>query len=149
MAWLKTKNTKARLWRSPQSSRLPITSPYGGLLNRGAVYSARLDPAEGSEQSGKRPVIVISRNAINRSSPVVVVVPCTTYRSHRKIYPSQTLIKAPDGGLRADSIALGEQVRSIAKTRLGKKWGTLSAAALKEVERALLTTLDLPGQGSF
>ncbi len=40
---------------------------------------ARLDPTEGSEQAGTRPVIIVSRNALNTSSPVVLVVPCTTY----------------------------------------------------------------------
>jgi mRNA interferase MazF len=87
-------------------------------MNRGEVYDARLDPVEGSEQSGTRPVIVVSRNAINANSSVVIVVPCTTYRPNRRIYPSQVLISAPEGGLTNDSVALGEQVRAIAKTRL-------------------------------
>ncbi len=115
-------------------------------MRRGDVYPARLDPVEGSEQSGRRPVIVVSRDAINQSSPVVVVVPCTTFRPHRRIYPSQAVLEAPDGGLKADSVALGEQVRSVAKTRLGKKWGSLSPASLGRLDRALLLTLDLPGQ---
>ena len=115
-------------------------------MKRGDVYAARLDPVEGSEQSGTRPVIVVSRDAINQSSPVVVVVPCTTYRPHRRIYPSQTVLEAPDGGLKADSVALGEQIRSVAKTRLGERWGSLSPLSLRRVDRALSTTLDLPGQ---
>jgi len=49
-------------------------------MKRGEVWNARLDPAEGSEQSGSRPVVIVSRDAINRSSSVVNVVPCTTYR---------------------------------------------------------------------
>lgn len=44
-------------------------------LKRGDVYLARLDPTESSEQAGTRPVIIVSRDAINASSPVVVVVP--------------------------------------------------------------------------
>ena len=42
---------------------------------RGDVFSARLDPTEGSEQAGTRPVVIISRDSINANSPVVVVVP--------------------------------------------------------------------------
>jgi mRNA interferase MazF len=109
------------------------------------VFEARLDPTEGSEQAGTRPVIVVSRDAINDASPVVVVVPCTTRRAERKIYPSQVLLRAPEGGLRADSIALGEQVRAVAKTRLGSRWGMLSPEALRRLDRALLVTLDLSG----
>ena len=113
-------------------------------MRRGDVFDARLDPVEGSEQAGTRPVIVVSRDAINDASPVVVVVPCTTLKADRKIYPSQVLLRVPEGGLRADSIALGEQVRAIAKTRLRSRRGTLSPEAMRRLDRALLITLDLP-----
>jgi mRNA interferase MazF len=113
-------------------------------MRRGDVFDARLDPVEGSEQAGTRPVVVVSRDAINDASPVVVVVPCTTFKGERKIYPSQVLLRAPDGGLRADSLALGEQIRSIAKTRLRSRRGTLSLEAMRRLDRALSITLDLP-----
>jgi mRNA interferase MazF len=92
-------------------------------------------------------VVIVSRDAINAASPVVLAVPCTTYRPGRRLYPSQVLLHAPDGGLTADSVALGEQVRELAKSRLGRQRGMLSAEALAELDRALLIALDLPGQG--
>lgn len=107
------------------------------------MFDARLDPVEGSEQAGIRPVILISRDAINLASPVVVVVPCTTFKSERRIYPSQALIRAPDGGMKADSLALCEQVRAIAKTRLLSRRGALSPETLRRIDQALLITLDL------
>jgi mRNA interferase MazF len=115
-------------------------------VRRGEVYDARLDPTEGAEQAGSRPVVIVSREAINASSPVVIVVPCTTYRPGRRLYPSQVLLHAPDGGLDVDSVALGEQVRAIAKSRLGRQRGLLSPQALIQLDRALLIALDLPGQ---
>ena len=48
-------------------------------MNRGEVYNARLNPIEGSEQGENRPVIIVSRDAINASSSLVIAVPCTTY----------------------------------------------------------------------
>ena len=72
-------------------------------MRRGEVYDARLDPTEGSEQAGTRPVVIVSRDAINAASPVVVAVPCTTYRVGRRVYPSQVLLHAPDGGFDVDS----------------------------------------------
>jgi len=113
-------------------------------VKRGDVYRARLDPTEGSEQAGARPVVIVSRDAINAASPVVVVVPLTTFQPGRRLYPSQTTIEAGDGGLERDSVALGEQVRAIAKQLLGERRGALSAAALERLDRALLVTLDLP-----
>ena len=113
-------------------------------MRRGDIYDARLDPVEGSEQGGTRPVAIISRDAINQASSVVVAVPCTTYRPGRRIYPSQALIAAPDGGLQFDSLALTEQVRTLAKSRLLRRRGSLSPTALDAIERALKIALDLP-----
>src|SRR5919198_4862895 len=92
-------------------------------MKRGEVYDARLDPTEGSEQAGIRPVVIVSREAINAASPVILVVPCTTYRAGRRLHPSQVLLHAPDGGLDVDSVALGEQVRALATSRLGRRRG--------------------------
>ena len=115
-------------------------------MRRGEVYDARLDPAEGSEQAGIRPVIIVSRDAINITSQVVLAVPCTTYRPRKRIYPSQVLLRSPDGGLEHDSVALGEQVRTLAKTRFLRLRWTLPSSSLTQLDRALLIALDLPGQ---
>jgi len=66
-------------------------------MKRGEVYDARLEPVEGSEPGGTRPVIIVSRDAINTSSPVVLAIPCTTYQIGKRVYPTQVLIIAPDG----------------------------------------------------
>ncbi|HVC81031.1 MAG TPA: type II toxin-antitoxin system PemK/MazF family toxin [Chloroflexota bacterium] len=110
---------------------------------RGEVYDARLDPTEGSEQAGTRPVIIVSRNAINSSSSVILAVPCTTYRG-RHLYPSHILLRAPEGGLAVDSVAMAEQVRALSKTRLLVRRGILHSAPLAMIERGLLVALDLP-----
>jgi mRNA interferase MazF len=107
-----------------------------------------LDPTEGSEQAGSRPVIIVSRDAINDASRVVLAVPCTTYRVGRRIYPSQVLVYAPDGGLDVDSVALGEQVRALAKSRLLRQRGAVSPQTLRRIDRALAIALDLSLPGS-
>lgn len=88
-------------------------------------------------------MIVVSRDAINAASAVILAVPCTTYRAGRRIYPSQVLIFAPDGGLDVDSVALGEQVRALAKSRLGRSRGALAPGTLAQLDRALRIALDL------
>jgi len=115
-------------------------------MKRGEVYDASLDPTEGSEQAGIRPVIIVSRDAINNSSPVVLAVPLTTYRTGRRIYPTHVLIKAPEGGLNRDSIAKAEQVRVLSKSRFLTERGMLSEETIKQLNFALLIALDLPGQ---
>jgi mRNA interferase MazF len=112
-------------------------------MKRGEVYDARLDPVEGSEQRGSRPVVVVSRDAINESSPIVSAAPCTTYREGRRIYPSQVLVKAPEGGLDADSVVLGEQVRVLDKKRLLRRRGEMTPATTSRLNEALRIAFDL------
>jgi mRNA interferase MazF len=114
-------------------------------MKRGDVYDARLDPTEGHEQAGTRPVVIVSRDAINANFSVVLAVPCTTYRPKRRLYPSHVLIEAPDGGLSNDSVALAEQVRAITHERLGNRRGMLCARTMVKLDQALLIALDLPG----
>ena len=112
-------------------------------MKRGDVYDARLDPTEGSEQAGWRPVVIVSRDAITNASNVIIAVPCTTLRPGRRIYPSQVVLRPPEGGLDVPSVALCEQVRAIAKSRLGRQRGALSTHALGALDRALAIALDL------
>jgi mRNA interferase MazF len=90
-------------------------------------------------------VVIVSRDAINAASPVLLVGPCTTYRAGRRLYPSQVLLHALDGGLDVDAVALGEQVGVLATSRLGCWRGQLSSTALTQLDRALLIALNLPG----
>jgi mRNA interferase MazF len=115
-------------------------------MRRGELYDVRLNPTEGSEQSGIRPAIIVSRDAINAASNVVIAVPCTTYRSGKRSYPTQVLIRAPEGGLDVDSVALGEQVRALSANRLLRRRGAVTVSTLARLERALLVAMDLPGQ---
>jgi mRNA interferase MazF len=82
-------------------------------MKRGEVYDTRLDPVEGSEQSGTRPVVIVSRDSLHNNSSIALVVPFTTARPNRHIYATQVLVHAPEGGLTANSIALAEQARGL------------------------------------
>gem|GEM_PF-6438869 len=66
----------------------------------GGVYLVRLDPTEGSEQAGTRPAVVVSREAINRYSPVIVICPLTDAAHVPKLYPSDVRIQALGGSPR-------------------------------------------------
>ena len=115
----------------------------GRPVRRGEIYDARLDPVEGSEQGGTRPVVIVSRDAILRSSTVASIVLITTNRHHRKLYPSHVLIRAPEGGLTADSVALAEQAGVLSQSRLLRLRGTLSPETLTRLAHALKIALDL------
>jgi mRNA interferase MazF len=112
-------------------------------MKRGDVYEAQLSPTEGSEQAGIRPVIIVSRDAINTYSPVIVIVPLTNRIHVTRDYPNNVVIQKGESGLTVDSVALGGQVRAIAKSRLRQLRGTLSVQTMQSVDRAVKITLDL------
>lgn len=96
------------------------------------VYLANLDPAIGSEQGKTRPVIVISEDQINQILPVVNVLPITSRKADRKVYPNEVLIPKGIGGLTKESIVLCYQIRTLDKKRLIKKLGTIDSVELQE-----------------
>lgn len=108
------------------------------------MWDVDLDPVRGSEQRGVRPAIIVSRDALNQSSPVIMVVPCTTHRPGRRIYSTHSVIAAGDGGLDVETVALGEQMRALDKVRFVRRRGMLSAAALADLDDALAVLLTLP-----
>ena len=127
----------------PLSSSAQAPSPLP-TPRRGEIHLVRLDPTEGSEQAGTRPAVVVSRDALNRHSPVIVICPLTDAAHVPKLYPSDVQVKAPEGGLTKDSVVLTGQVRAIAKSRLLKRLGELRPKTLEQVEQALKITLNLP-----
>jgi mRNA interferase MazF len=112
-------------------------------MQRGDVYDVRLDPLEDSEQGGPRPALIVSRDAINRSSPVIVVVPLTRAIHVKRQYPNHVRIAKGQGGLTADSIALCGQVRALSAERLLRRRGHLPADVMQQIDEALRITLDL------
>jgi mRNA interferase MazF len=104
-------------------------------VNRGDVYWVDLDPVEGSELGKRRPAIVVQNELANRTSPTVTIVPLSTKIG--RVYPFQVLIPAVEAGLPRDSKALCEQIRTLSRTRLTDRVGTLPAARVNEIRLAL------------
>jgi len=112
------------------------------LYRRGDVVRARFDPVEGSEQGGIRPALVISPEAINRHSPIILLAPLTTKKTER-IYAFECLVEAGDGGLRARSKALLLQLRGVSRSRITGFYGTVSDETLKRMDAALKIAVGL------
>jgi mRNA interferase MazF len=110
---------------------------------RGEVYQANLDPISGSEQGGARPVLIVSRDALNAHAPIVIVVPLTSRENKRRLYPTHVELPAGEASLSKDSVALCEQVRAISKSRLTKRIGRLSAQRMFLIDTTLMIALDL------
>ena len=114
-------------------------------MNRGEVYWADLVPCSGSEQTGRRPVIVVSHDGFNQTPGwrSIIVVPISTSSSQARRGP--TVIKLPGGtvGLPQTSIAVCHQVTTLDRAKLTKRLGTLPSESLSEVEEGLRAAMDL------
>ena len=109
-----------------------------------SLFRADLNPVRGSEQAGTRPVLVVSREALNRSLSIVGVCPLTSLKIGRKIYSTEVLVPAGTAGTLCDSLVMTHQFRTIAKERLGTKLGDLGEEHLRQaVREALSVYLDL------
>ena len=83
-----------------------------GMISRGDLYSACLDPVVGSEQGGIRPVLVIQNDVGNRHSPTVIVLAVTGQLNKARL-PTHVPIACEGTGLVKDSVVLAEQIRTL------------------------------------
>ena len=114
-------------------------------MKRGDVYWADLVPRSGSEQTGRRPVIVVSHDGFNQTPAwkSIIVVPISTSASQGQRGP--TVVELPGGsaGLTKASVAVCHQMTTLDRAKLTRKIGALPPDLLGEVENALKAALDL------
>jgi mRNA interferase MazF len=108
---------------------------------RGEVWMVEFDPVRGHEQAGRRPALVVSSDVFNRGhADLLIVLPLTT---KARTVRSHVAILAGEAGLRRNSFIKCEDVRSIAKERVGRRLGSVSRATLSRVETVLRLLLDV------
>lgn len=114
-------------------------------MKRGEVFWADLVPRSGSEQTGRRPVILVSHDGFNETPAwrSVIVVPISTSASQGKRGP--TVVELPGGaaGLPKTSFAVCHQVTTLDRAKLTKRIGVLPPESLREVEGGLKAAMDL------
>lgn len=112
-------------------------------LRRGEVYLVNFDPTVGSEIRKTRPALVIQNDVSNRSSDVTIVAAITSRFDPTDLYPNETLVKAGEAGLKADSVVLSNQIRSVDKQRLGRRLGRVKPQTMEQLDQALAISVGL------
>jgi mRNA interferase MazF len=102
------------------------------------VYWVNLDPVVGTEIRKTRPAVVVSNDSCNRHGTRVVVLPVTSHVD--SLYPGEAMVEVKGKRGRA----LGDQIRSIDKSRLKARVARLTADEMSRVDEALAITLGLP-----
>jgi mRNA interferase MazF len=113
-------------------------------IQRGEIYFVDLNPVQGREQAGQRPVLVLSVDAINKLPLVVTVVVGTKGENITRDYPTNVRVSAGESGLPMETVFLCFQIRSLDPGRFsGPPAGRVSGAKLKQIEDAVRYCLGL------
>ena len=114
-------------------------------MKRGEVYWANIVPRSGSEQMGRRPVVIVTRDSFNQtpSWASIVIVPMSTSPNQARRGLTAIAIPAGEAGLDKPGIALCHQITTLDRAKIGKRIGELSPAMLAQVDDGLRATLSL------
>ena len=108
----------------------------------GFDYYADMETHIGSEQGGKRPVVVLQNNIGNRHSPTLIVATVTTRTEKKKNQPTHVLVDS-NPAFEEPSMILLEQIFTIDKSRIERFMGYASKAEMLRIDMALLVSLAL------
>ncbi len=109
--------------------------------SRGDIWLVDLNPTRGHEQAGVRPALVVSVDPFNQgAADLVVLLPLTTVA---RGIPFHVDVRPPEGGVKALSFVKCEDIRSVSKSRLSRRWGGVSAGTMTAVEDRLRILLGL------
>ena len=114
-------------------------------MRRGDVYWADLVPRSGAEQTGRRPVIVISHDGFNDTpswnSIIVIPISKSTSQGRRTL----TVVELPGGSasLPKTSFAVCHRVTTLDRAKLVARIGALSPDLMRKVEAAVMAAMDI------
>jgi mRNA interferase MazF len=111
-------------------------------VKRGEIYWIDLGQPMGSEQGGKRPVLIVQNDIANQTSPTTIVAPITAAIQDKK-YPVNVEITQQESGLSKDSTILLANIRTVNQNKLKNRVTCLSQIKMSEVDIALKRSLGL------
>ena len=114
-------------------------------MRRGELYWAELRPRSGSEQAGRRPVVIVSHDGFNQTPTwrSIVVVPLSSSAAQARRGPTAVMLAAGPSGLRVESVALCHQVTTLDRAKLRERIGELDSEDMSRVDMGLKNALSL------
>lgn len=112
-------------------------------VKRGEIYYADLSPVIGSEQAGIRPIVIVQNDIGNKFSPTIIGIAITSKQKAK--LPTHIEIEGSKYGLDKDSVILAEQIRTLDKSRLKEKVGTIDDKTMEKIQRAIEISFGMRG----
>ncbi len=107
------------------------------MIRQGDVYWLHFGAPEGSEPAGRRPAVVVQHDRFNRSAISTTVVAAVTSNLRLAAMPGNVRLPRGEAGLQVPSVVNVSQLRTIDRSRLGERIGSLGPARLREVRAGL------------
>jgi mRNA-degrading endonuclease toxin of MazEF toxin-antitoxin module len=122
-------------------ARRPASRQRTPVAERGDIYLVSLNPTEGHEQRGRRPVLVVSPGVFNQLTKVPIVLPITTGGNFARV--RGFTVSLTDVGTRITGVIRCDQPRGLdLEARDGRKLETVPAAVVDEVLARLAPLFD-------
>ena len=113
-------------------------------IQRSQIYFVNLNPVQGREQSGQRPVLVISTNEINVLPLVITVIVGTKGDNIHRDYPTNVRVATTDSGLPMETVFLCFQIRSLDRNRFpNTPAGRITEKVMLQIDNAVRYCLGL------
>ncbi|MBC8423633.1 type II toxin-antitoxin system PemK/MazF family toxin [bacterium] len=113
-------------------------------MKRGEIWWARIPVPSVSEPGYRRPVVIVSADAYNRSGISTVLAAAITANLGRESAPGNVRLAKRDSGLPRPSVVNITQLMTLDKRMLGEKVKRLPPAVLAKIDTGLLQALSLP-----
>jgi len=111
------------------------------IPKRGDVFLVDFDPTIGAEIQKTRPALILQNDIYNQYSATTIVAAITA--AGKKSFPVQVEVSAGIGGLDRDSLIQLNQIRTMDKSRLIQKLGSVDKPTMQAVEKALLISFGM------
>ena len=118
------------------------------MIRQGDVYWLYFGEPEGSAPAGRRPAVVIQHDRFNRSAISTTVVAAITSNLRLAAMPGNVRLRKGEAGLPWPSVVNVSQIRTIDRSALGERIGSLRAARLREVLEGLTLLLGTESVGT-
>ena len=110
---------------------------------RGDIYYADMEPHIGSEQGGKRPVVVLQNDVGNRYAPTLIVATVTSRTKKKKYQPTHVLIAHNTAFEKPSVVQLEQKIFTIDKSRIQRFLGRITQNEMQEIEKGVVSSLAL------
>ena len=109
----------------------------GPNIRRGEIWWVSFDPSIGGEIRKKRPAVVVSNDRFNVGNNRVQVVPLTSSEKRLYLFEAYVMVHG------RQSKAMADQIRTIARERVGEKIGHVTIEEMRAIEKAIRVQLAL------